>query len=442
MCRRFLRAGSAERTGRLLVTGTFYNHGWFLSHAAPLSRCGASEVIFVADEPQCAPGGVRFVCPPRAARSVLGRAGAKLVWMLAVGIRERPDACMGFHLFPGAITALIVARLIARPAIYQMTGGPIEVFGGGCESENRLTGRLGRPWPSLERLAMRVVREFDAVVVRGRRAKRFLTDHGVNGAATIITGSVAGADSLAPLAGGCPQPSPFASPTAEAMGQPSVVLPGDVAMGQPSAALPGSEAMGQPCTEPSVNGRPIDLIFVGRLTAIKQPEQFVEIVARVAKRRANVSAVVVGDGPMLEDLRTQARQSGVGDCIRFLGQRRDVAELLDAAKLFVLTSRSEGLSIALAEAMGRGVPGVVADVGELGDLVASGVNGFLIEPGNIAAYAERALELLDDPVRWASFSARAREAAQELAGVENVAARWKDCLTRLASTRAAIHANA
>ena len=107
---------------------------------------------------------------------------------------------------------------------------------------------------------------------------------------------------------------------------------------------------------------------------------------------------------------------GIRDNIEFLGARNDVSEFLRLSKVFVLTSRSEGMSIALLEAMGCGVPPVAADVGELSDVVVSGVNGWLVRPNDVEEYVQRISELLDDPVRWQRLSNAAREAATELSG--------------------------
>lgn len=276
---------------------------------------------------------------------------------------------------------MIVGRVFGRPTCYQMTGGPIEIAGGGVDNENALMSSLGRPSAFLERLAIAVVRRFDLVVVRGDRAKRFLENRGVAGSVVIITGSI-----------------------------------------DPPRAADGSD-------------RRFDLIFVGRLTRIKQPEQFVEIVSLVARRLPEVRAVVVGVGPELEMLRLRALELGVSGNIDFLGKRDDVWRLLNRAKVFVLTSRSEGMSIAMAEAMSCGVPAVVADVGELGDLISNGVNGWLVPANDIATYAGHIVDLLTDDRKWVGCSQAAIDSALSLMGVDNVARRWGDCLGRLVSDR-------
>ncbi len=372
---RCLPHGPWRPTGRILVTGTFHNPNWYFSHIRPLARSGLREVVLVVDEPQQPIERVRFVCPPRWLARLIGRAGAKAIWLIGAGLRYRADLYMGYTVLPGACSALVAARLMGRPACYQMTGGPVEIEGGGVQKEGPVTRSLGRSSPLLERLAVAVVRQFDLVVVRGGRARQFLYERHLNGSVAIITGSIA--------------------PPAPANGL----------------------------------ARDIDLIYVGRLAGVKQPWQVLEVVSAVRRQKPDVRAVIVGDGPLLAELHEQARQMELQDNVEFLGQRGDVEALLARSKVFLLTSRSEGLSIAMAEAMAAGAVPVVADVGELATLVWPGRTGYLIRPNHISEYAEHVLELLDDAGAWARCSAAARQLAVESCGLQAVARRWQSHLT-------------
>ncbi len=378
---RLIRGGRRSRTGRIVVTGTFYNQGWFLSHIVPLAQSGVREVILVTDEPQCIIDGVRFVCPPKWAGRLLGRALSKFLCMVLVGFRHKPDLYMGYHLFPGAISALVVARLFRRPACYQMTGGPIEIVGGGVYNENRLMSSLRRPSALLERMALAIAREFDLVVVRGRKARQFLTKRGLNGQVVIIPGSI---DS--PARQTAPRPS-------------------------------------------------YGMVFVGRLTEIKQPLQFVEILDAVRRGVPSVRAAMVGDGPLLAAVQEHAERLGVRERIDVLGKQQDVMDVLGRSRVFLLTLRSEGLSISMLEAMGCGLPVVVPDVGELGDLVISGRTGWLVQPNAVEEYAQRVAALLTDDASWQAMSLRARRAATRFASRASVARRWNRVLGPLCGLR-------
>jgi glycosyltransferase involved in cell wall biosynthesis len=358
-------------TGRIMVTGTFHNPNWYLSHLTPLSRSGVKEVILVVDEPALPLDKVRFVCPPRWAARLLSRAGAKAIWMILAGLHYRPDLYMGYHLGPGPCSALVAARIWGRPACYQMTGGPVVIIGGGVDAVESIGGALGRPSRLIEALAMKVVKQFDLVVVRGTKAREFLAARGVKESVTIITGSVNGRQQL-----------------------------------------------------PS-RGRDIHLIYVGRLSPIKQVHQFIAVVDRIRVAMPDVRAVIVGDGPLRGDLRARAEQLKVSEHIEFPGRSEDVGGFLARSRVFVLTSKSEGLSIAMVEAMAAGVVPVVADVGELSDLVVNGVNGYLITPNCIEEYASRILSLLQDNSLWARCSCCAIDAAKAQCNIDVVTAKWR-----------------
>jgi len=343
-----------------------------------------AEVILVVDTPHESMDGVRFVCPPEWLARLVTRAMAKLLMMIIAGIRYRPDLYMGYHIFPSACSALVVGRIMGRPACHQVVAGPVEIIGGGMNAENALLSSLGRPSRFLERLAVLVVRQFDLVVVRGKKAREFLARQDIRDTVSIITGSV--------------RPTPW----------------------------------------PNSQRRPYDLGFVGRLSMIKQPWQFVEIVASASRRIPEMKSVVVGEGPLMSRLRQQAVDLGVSDNIDFVGRRTDVESILSRTKVFMLTSRSEGLSIALAEAMSAGVVPVVADVGELGDLVTNGVNGYLVKPDQIGEYVQRATSLLRDRRLWLRCSKQAAQVAREMCGMSTVADRWRQSLQEIVA-RASKH---
>lgn|GEM_PF-392373 len=374
-----------SRCRRIIVTGTFYHSGWFGSHILPLSRAAVDEIIVVCDEPQMAVPKVRYCCPPRWAARLLGRALSKTMWMVAIGSRYPADIFMGYHIFPGALSALLAASLHGKASCYQSTGGPIEVLGGGVNTENRFLSSLPGPSRHLESLALRVAGRFDCIVVRGHRAMRFFAERGRNGNVVIIPGSI--------------DPDRFEWQDA----------------------------------------RDYDLVFVGRLTEIKQPLRFIDVIAAVRKSIPSVRAAVVGDGPLMAKTQRYAARLGVTECIDFLGERNDVERIVTRSRIVVLTSRSEGLSIAMAESMAAGAVPVVADVGELSDVVRDGENGFLVKPQCPREYADRIVSLLDDPDRWLRFARAARKAARGYCGVASVAARWDRCLRKTIVSGGAAH---
>lgn len=373
---------------RLLMLGTFYNVGWFRAHVGPLAACPRlDEVIVLSDEPALMPAvpgkaTVTCACPPKWLKGVLGRSAARALWLMVVGRRHRPATLMGYHIMPNGLLCLVAARLFGLRAVYQMTGGPMQIVGGGHGSENRLLRHLGGPSRLLEALMFHVVRQFDAVIVRGEQAAAFIRDNRLAAAVGILT---AGVD-----------------------------------------------------TErfcPADSTRDYDLVTVGRLVECKRPERFVELVAALAHRRPGTRAAIVGDGPLAADLRNRAQRLGLNSELAFLGRRDDVPEILRHSRLFVLTSRNEGVSIALLEAFAAGVPAAVPNVGDLGDFVRPNETGVFIDPADAEATAARLAELLDDPGRLSRLSRAARRTAEQRCSLASLAARWEQLLDTLHAER-------
>ena len=93
-----------------------------------------------------------------------------------------------------------------------------------------------------------------------------------------------------------------------------------------------------------------------------------------------VEALIIGGGRREAEMRRLAAELGLAGRVHFLGQRDDVPDLLSALDLFVLPSHSEGVSLALLEAMAAGLPVIATAVGGLPEVVTDGENGLLIPP--------------------------------------------------------------
>ena len=149
--------------------------------------------------------------------------------------------------------------------------------------------------------------------------------------------------------------------------------------------------------------------IVAKLSAVKGHEHFLAAAAEISRARDDVRFLVVGDGPRRADLEGTAAVLAISDRVRFVGARDDVPALLRLMDVFVLSSVSEGSPNAVMEAMAAGVPVVASDVGGLRAMIADGVSGILVPPGESAPLAKEVLGLLADPAR-ASAMGRAGQA--------------------------------
>ena len=148
------------------------------------------------------------------------------------------------------------------------------------------------------------------------------------------------------------------------------------------------------------------IVTVANLRGTKDHPGLLRAARRVLDERPDARFVVAGQGPLEADLRAQRDALGLGRSFCYLGYVEDVPRLLAAADLFVLSSRHEGLPIALMEALALGVPPVSTDVGGIASMVRPGVDGLLVRAGDPSALASAILELVNDPVRRGEISNR------------------------------------
>jgi glycosyltransferase involved in cell wall biosynthesis len=151
---------------------------------------------------------------------------------------------------------------------------------------------------------------------------------------------------------------------------------------------------------------------IARFHPVKDHQTLLRAFARVAASVDDVDLLLVGDGPLREELQTLATSLGLDQRVRFLGVRHDVPDVLAAVDLFALSSVSEAASITVLEAMATGTPVVVTDVGGNPEMVRNGVDGLLTPRGDAPAFAEALLRLLADPDLAASMGAQGAERAR------------------------------
>lgn len=372
---------SLHRPLRVLITGTFHNPGWLRAHAPPIAATPRVEsLVVVTDAPLDPLEKTTYACPPAWLARLFTRAPARLLQVGLSAWRHRSEVLVGYHIMPNALICLVVATLLGRRSVYQMTGGPIQLIGGGGASENALQSRIRAESPLLEKLLLRLVARFDAIVVRGGGAAAFLAERGIADNVSIIPGGI------------------------------------DLTAFQPAQGP-----------------RSYDVVFAGRLVLSKGCDLLQEILIRLATQRPGLRAVILGEGPMREEMAAAFAAAGVARNVELPGRSNDVHAWMTQSKVFLLTSPSEGLSIALLEAMCAGAVPVVSDVGELGDVVRNGETGFLVASRRPEDYAVRMLEILDDDTRRGALSHRASEVARGHAGMAAVSRRWEILLDRLST---------
>jgi len=144
-------------------------------------------------------------------------------------------------------------------------------------------------------------------------------------------------------------------------------------------------------------GRDRLLVAVGNLYPVKGHRHLIDAVSLLADRYPDLHVAISGRGELEAELRARARDLNLERRVHLLGLRADVGAILAAADVFVLPSLSEGLPLALLEAMFAGCPIVASNVGEVPRALGGGQAGLLVEPANPQALAAALERLLRDP---------------------------------------------
>lgn len=161
---------------------------------------------------------------------------------------------------------------------------------------------------------------------------------------------------------------------------------------------------------------------VGRLSAQKAPLAFVRGAALVLDRQPETQFALVGEGPLRNDVAAEIGRLGLARRVHLLGWRERAARLLATADLATLTSCWEGTPYALLEAMAWARSVVATAVNGCPEIVVEGQTGFLVPPGDVAAWAEAVATLLADGERAGAMGARGRQRVEECFTLERTVA--------------------
>lgn len=168
------------------------------------------------------------------------------------------------------------------------------------------------------------------------------------------------------------------------------------------------------------------IVTVGRMDANKNHEMMIRAFAKIVEKYPEYTFTIYGDGELREYLQKLIKELGMAECIFMPGVIPDVANQIEKASLFLLTSYSEGVSNALIEAMALGLPVIATDVPSGGtvELIQHMENGWMIPTGDQSALEEAMDRLLSDRALADKLGQNASKLQERLAP-EQVNAQWK-----------------
>lgn len=153
----------------------------------------------------------------------------------------------------------------------------------------------------------------------------------------------------------------------------------------------------------------------------KRLDLWLEVARAVLDRRPDAHFVLVGYGPLDEEVRRRRRELGLEERVHLPGSQSDVRRFLSAMDVYLMSSDFEGLPVALLEAMAMRLPVVVTSVGGIPEAVDE-TCGRLGPPGNCESLVAAVLELVDDPCLRAELGAAARDQVERRFGMERMVA--------------------
>lgn len=329
----------------------------------PLGRLeDLEEILVVTDQAGPPLPKVRYLTPSRRLyRLSLHKALAKLLLLAWVTHRYSPEIIMAYALNAHGHSAWLVGKLFRKKIFQHLIGGfdEITVSANSTAEDNALIRNLPALRPIFRKINPFIVRHSDLLFVPGRNTKRQLMERIRIPAARIVR-------------------------------------------------LHSTIDLQRFTPQPQVSPVPYDLITACWLAERKRVDLFLHAVRQVKEQVPGVRAAILGDGPLREPLRALARELGLEENLDFLGFRRDMAFYYRQARIFVLTSNSEGLSCACLEAMACGLPVVVSDVADMAEIARNNETGFLISnPQAAELFSTAILKLLEDESLYHKCSQKA-----------------------------------
>ena len=165
------------------------------------------------------------------------------------------------------------------------------------------------------------------------------------------------------------------------------IMPPGISLGKPQDKSEAKVALG-------LNPEDLYIGFIGRITKIKRPDRFLDVVSRTKKTNPDLKYFVAGQGDLFEYTTNRIHQESLP--VSMLGWQSNIELVLSAADIVVLTSDNEGIPISLIQAGMFGIPVVTTDVGAVRDVVVHQRTG-LITSSNVEDIASAIEELAGNP---------------------------------------------
>jgi glycosyltransferase involved in cell wall biosynthesis len=159
------------------------------------------------------------------------------------------------------------------------------------------------------------------------------------------------------------------------------------------------------------NGQVVGII--ARLSPVKGHKYLLAAMREVVNLKPHAQLLIVGEGPLKEELFEQTMALGLKENVVFLGSTFDTAIALSVIDIFALPSLQEGLGLSIMEAQAAGVPVIASNVGGIYTIIKDRENGLLIPPKDSLSLTQAIIELMDNPKLAKKMGEKGREVIRE-----------------------------
>ena len=166
-----------------------------------------------------------------------------------------------------------------------------------------------------------------------------------------------------------------------------------------------------------LNNERLQCAFIGRVTQIKRPDRFLDVVSEIKKRHINLDFIMAGDGELLEWCRERIIAENLP--VKVLGWQSNIEKVLSAADIVVLTSDNEGTPLSLIQAGMAGLPVVTTNVGSVPEVVINGITGVIADL-DVQEIANALEELVNNKALRSQLGSAAQEFTLANFGVERL----------------------
>ncbi len=349
-------------------------------HIYPITLCEKyDEVLIVRDERGPAMAKVRYFCPPSwILKFRLATYLHKFFLLIVLSIKEKPSLILGFLLYPHGILGLLASKLTCKKAGVYLIAGPVELYQlmGSPTAKYSYTNRL----PNLNiigKINLSILKKYDVILVAGSFTKKFLLEKGINEKRIFVISYT------------------VVDNTCQRMQQ----------------------------------EKKFDLVYVGRLAPVKHVDIILEVTNRLKYEYgiSNVKTAIVGDGPLIYNLKELSKKLEIVNNVEFLGFQDNIAYWFNVSKLSILTSERETGPFSVIESMMCGVPVISSRCSDsVIDLVKTCENGIVVNDyQDVQSFTVEIYKLLKNTELLSTYSNNAVRSA-DILKVSNISNLWCD----------------